>query len=302
MSKPASFAHCGSRSAAGATSQLLAAGKRAFTLIELLVVIAIIAILAALLLPALSRAKNAADSAVCKNNLHQIGVALSLYIDDYGGAYPVDYAGTNGWLPTLGWLDKLAPYGVKRPLESYLSLSTNRQYAAANSTVLSCPSYIKAPGTLYGGSVAYGYNKGGLAQKSINLNGRLAQLGLAGEILQDANGNLNAVPVRPIRESEIRSPSQMIAVGDSVLVPTIFGPKGPGILFGMADLSEGIVSAVPNLPLFISLGKRRHNGRMNIIFCDGHVETFKTEKILDSKNPENRRLWNNDNEPHLEFH
>ncbi|HXT38700.1 MAG TPA: hypothetical protein VN887_01620 [Candidatus Angelobacter sp.] len=206
---------------------------------------------------------------------------------------------------TLGWQNKLANYGIKRPPESYLPLPTNGPYGSQGRTVLACPSYLKARGTLYANRAAYGYNKGGLAQKSINLNGRHAQLGLAGEIFDDlisSENLLNAAPVRPIRDGEVRSPSQMIAVGDSVLLPSIFGPKGPGILFGMADLSEGIVSAVPNLPLFTSLGRRRHNGRMNIVFCDDHVETLKTEKVLDSKSPEVRCLWNNDNEPHMEFH
>jgi prepilin-type N-terminal cleavage/methylation domain-containing protein len=62
--------------------------REGFTLIELLVVIAIIAILAALLLPALSVAKEKAKRTTCVNHLRQIGVGISLYAPDNGERVP----------------------------------------------------------------------------------------------------------------------------------------------------------------------------------------------------------------------
>jgi prepilin-type N-terminal cleavage/methylation domain-containing protein/prepilin-type processing-associated H-X9-DG protein len=96
-------------------SQQVMRSSRAFTLIELLVVIAIIAILAALLLPALSKAKQRAWTTSCSSNLKQIGLGMGMFCDDNVERFPQS-GGTVAWnyvdpnSPTNAWMEQIVSY------------------------------------------------------------------------------------------------------------------------------------------------------------------------------------------------
>ncbi len=141
------------------SSQREKTGESAFTLIELLVVIAIIAILAALLLPALSRAKSAADSAACQNNLRQVMLGLNMYTQQEH-AYPHGQTLPFQLQPFVG-----APFPENN--YAYQNGAATVSYLGPRQGVYACPAYNRIRGQFANDAgvcmcASYGYNFFGL--------------------------------------------------------------------------------------------------------------------------------------------
>jgi len=270
-------------------------GSPAFTLLELLVVIAVIAILAAMLLPALSRAKQALLSAACRTHLHQWGVALRMYVDDTG-AYP----------PVLDvnfeqWDMRLAQYFRGVPL-SMNEVEGQPIIRPANAWVPECPAFLRLPGVLFDNCVtaSFAYNSLGCSLTN-NLGFGLGP---------------GWPSLRSVRETDVVLPSNTLAMGDTV--PWRFLDTGPpswtflpyyitwgissswypfGDYSGTRICLVGPLADPPNAWTRVGIQKR-HGGRWNVLFCDQHVESLTTKALFDLSQDSTAKWWNIDQLPH----
>jgi len=214
-----------------------------FTLVELLVVIGIIALLVGILLPALGRARQQANSLWCQSNLRQMGMAIRMYADDFGDRLPIYYWDGTGSPNNSGatdWAYLILPYLGKA--------GANGTYSGANPQALWA--LFKDKDTIEGtynpgqpGALLPNYNPDQVQTYSVLTTlfrfdpGPLTST-VGRTYVKSLAGPSNNVGEAPFKFAQIKRPSEIIMVMDAAQIgnEALAGSSQTGSWVSDADL------------------------------------------------------------------
>ncbi len=229
---------------------------RAFTLIELLVVIAIIALLLSVLLPSLRKAKQQAQTVICKSNLHQWNMVFKMYTDDHNDKFHSGWGGSAAL--SQWWMDSARQYYGDVDKIRCCPTATRPQWNLDGSRG---PGYDRRP------FMAWGIDDGGFLRR-----GDYGSYGINGWILNRtaaaAGGGSAALYWR---KSTVEGASQIPLLTDAQWIDAWpqpdHGPPG----------SEDLPWRPPSH--FSRICQNRHNERQNVLYLDGSVETVGLKQL-----------------------
>jgi prepilin-type N-terminal cleavage/methylation domain-containing protein/prepilin-type processing-associated H-X9-DG protein len=257
--------------------------RAAFTLVELLVVIGIIAMLISVLLPALAAARKSAKTVTNLSNLRQLGLGLVQYRIENRGYYPVAAWASMTGRPRMRWADAIYPYMKNTAvyLSPYLDEPDRERVKkpfhhtcdpAAN------PGLIPGKTLYFGG---YGYNWQYLGNGRLDAAGKEffakhgAQIRKEAETIAvaDTNGSKNGGTSWGNDGTYVIDPPLMsLTMGSKGSRKTAGGP-GAG--------NYGYTGGADGEAAHRSTPAERNNGKVGVLYCDGHCDTKKLKELDD---------------------
>jgi len=247
--------------------------RRGFTLIELLVVIAIIAILAAMLLPALSKAKQKAQAINCLNNMRQIGIGMRLYMDDNRGQ--LCYWRRDANMTGFEYINPI-------PLNNNTCFVRIDQFVYWEDS-LRLGGYLKSPNC---------FSCPTLQVKVTGVTNNVFGIGMnLPEFAREYNWNDMQ---QAVNENIVRHPSETVVFADSgkpdttKLTPTANNADdwqedtSPTAINATYPVAFDVPSFYPGPDTWITVGRLsmpRHNKRLNTVWFDGHAELVKNSSL-----------------------
>lgn len=250
----------------------------AFTLVEMLVVIAVLGILAALILPALSHAKQKVQGVYCLNNGKQLMVALTLYTSDYHDLFPPNPDDANT-IPGHNWCSGDAGRGRPQEFNPDLLKDPSRclvaPYLHGNTTVFHCPGDTRSG--LYQGAEPSLVGRTVPAARTFSMNQAVGTICAA---FDGDRGTHAGPPTLPVNgpwlnnKFDHRHNSPWLTYGKFSTI----GAPGPAMLWVLVDediynLNDAAFAFGMEHPVWIDAPGTYHNGGCGLAFADGHSES-----------------------------